>query len=469
MLPQSSHLADLISTDRNHYWHAFTQMAEYEPLIIQEAKGVWLHDHLGRRLLDGGSSMWCNVHGHRHPFIDSALRQQIERVAHVTSLGISNPTTIQLTERLLDISPSNLECVFYSCDGASAVEVALKMAFQYWRQIDPPQNQRSLYMAVGGAYHGDTLGAVSVGGVARFHAMFSPLLFDAVRGPMPDTYRVPEQVPEEHLAEYYLSQYRTLFETYGNRLAAVIIEPMLQAAAGMVMHPKGFLQGLSAMAKQFNVLLIADEIATGMGRTGKMWACEWEGVQPDFLCSGKGLSGGYLPIAATLTTRQVWNAFLGDYSQSRSFFHGHTYGGNPLCSAAALATIELFEREQTLENVRIQSEYLSHRLNELASHPCIGQVRQLGLAAAIELVQCKSSRVGFPWQDKVGAQICRRALEHGVWIRPLGNVLVLMPPLCINKSELDHLIDAVAASIDQQFPSTMRNSGYSSSNKSSSV
>jgi adenosylmethionine---8-amino-7-oxononanoate aminotransferase len=462
-------MSDLGTIDRNNYWHAFTQMADYEPLIIREAQGVWLHDHLGRRLLDGGSSMWCNVHGHRHPVIDDAIRQQLDRVAHVTSLGMSNPTTIQLTERLVDITPSNLHCVFYCCDGASAVEVALKMAFQYWRQIDPPQNNRTLYLAVGGAYHGDTLGAVSVGGVARFHAMFSPLLFDVVRGPMPDTYRFPEEIPDDQLTDYYLSQYRMLFETYGDRLAAVVIEPLLQAAAGMVLHPKGFLRGLAELAKQFSVLIIADEIATGMGRTGQMWACQWEAVQPDFLCTGKGLSGGYLPISATVTTRQVWNAFLGDYSQSRSFFHGHTFSGNPLCSAAALATIDLFESERTLDNVQTQAQYLHHRLSQIASHPHVGQVRQLGLAAAIELVESKAARLGFPWQDRVGAQVCNRALKHGVWIRPLGNVLVLMPPLCIQKGDLDYLVDAVMASIDEQFPWESGGMIHSSSSKNSSV
>lgn len=462
-------MTDLLAIDRNNYWHAFTQMAEYEPLIIDRAEGVWLHDHHGRRLLDGGSSMWCNVHGHRHPIIDQAIRQQLDQVAHVTSLGMSNPTTIRLTEKLIEITPPNLECVFFSSDGASAVEVALKMAFQYWRQVEPPQNERNLYLAVGGAYHGDTLGAVSVGGVARFHAMFSPLLFDVVRGPMPDTYRYPDGIALQDLAEFYLSEYRKLFATYGERLAAVVIEPLLQAAAGMVLHPEGFLRGLVELARQYDVLVIADEIATGMGRSGRMWACDWESVQPDFLCAGKGLSGGYLPIAATITTRKVWNAFLGDYSQSRSFFHGHTFGGNPLGSAAALATIELFDSQKTLENVGTQAERLGHRLQDIASHPNAGHVRQIGLAAAVELVECRTSRLGFPWQQRVGAQVCNRALQHGVWIRPLGNVIVLMPPLSIQQDELDHLMDGVAAAIEEQFPTARRRLSQSSSIENSSA
>lgn len=444
-------MATLQHIDRHNYWHAFTQMAEYEPLIIREAQGVWLIDDSGRRLLDGVSSLWCNVHGHRHPKIDAAIVEQLNRVAHVTSLGMSNPTTIQLTEKLIDIAPQGLECVFYSSDGASAVEVALKMAFQYWRQIDRPEPQRDLYLAVGGAYHGDTLGAVSVGGVARFHAMFSPLLFDVVRGPSPDTYRTPVDLQGPALAEYYLSQYRSLFAQFGDRLAAVIIEPLIQAAAGIVINPPGFLKGLAEMAREYGVLLIADEIATGIGRTGKMWACDWEEVQPDFLCMGKGLSGGYLPIAATMTTRKVWNAFLGDYSQSRSFFHGHTYGGNPLACAAALATLQLFDTESTLDNVQRQAEVLSERLQALESHPHVGHIRQHGLIAAIELVECKASRTGFAWQDKVGVQVCRRAIDCGVWLRPLGNVIVLIPPLCIQDAETHLLIDSVNHSIADQF------------------
>jgi adenosylmethionine---8-amino-7-oxononanoate aminotransferase len=444
-------MSDLYETDRHHYWHAFTQMAEYEPLIVQQAEGVWLIDQHGRKLLDGVSSLWCNVHGHRHAAIDAAIREQLNRVAHVTSLGMSNPTTIQLTKKIIEIAPQGLECVFYSSDGSSAVEVALKMAFQYWRQIERPEPQRDLYLAIGGAYHGDTLGAVSVGGVARFHAMFSPLLFDVVRGPSPDSYRTPDGLDGQQLTEYYLSQYRKLLEQFGNRLAAVIVEPLIQAAAGIVMNPSGFLSGLAKLTREFGTLLIADEIATGMGRTGKMWACQWEEVEPDFLCIGKGLSGGYLPIAATVTTRQVWNAFLGDYSQSRSFFHGHTYGGNPLACAAALATLQLFETEKTLANVNRQAENLARLLQPLASHPNVGNIRQKGLIAAIELVECKVTRTGFAWQEKIGVQVCQRAIQRGVWLRPLGNVLVLIPPLCIQNDELIFLVDTVSEAIAEQF------------------
>lgn len=442
---------NLQQVDRENYWHAFTQMAEYEPLIIERAKGVWLYDTTGRKLLDGVSSMWCNVHGHGNPEIDAAITDQLSKVAHVTSLGMSNTTTIELTAALVESAPEGLECVFYSSDGACAVEVALKMAFQYWRQIDSPQPQRDLYLAVGNAYHGDTLGSVSVGGVARFHSMFAPLLFDVVRGPCPDSYRCPDTVDPAGLCAHYLAEYELLFNQFGDRLAAVVIEPMVQGAAGMVMHPAGFLKGLAQLAARHDVLLICDEIATGVGRTGRMWACEWEEVRPDFLVTGKGLTGGYLPMSATLTTRKVWNAFLGSYSQSRSFFHGHTYGGNPLCSAAALKTLQLVRRDNLCERVIELSDSLRLRMAKLLGHPNVGDVRIRGLIGAIELVQSRATREGFPWHDRIGHQVCERMINRGVWSRPLGNVIVIMPPLCISQSELDFLADVVIEAIQQQF------------------
>lgn len=439
---------ELLEWDRAHVWHAFTQMAEYEPLVVDRAEGVWLYDHHGRKLLDGVSSMWCNVHGHRHPKIDAAIVEQLGKVAHVTSLGMSNSTTIALARRLVDCSPSGLECVFFSSDGSSAVEVALKMAFQYWRQCSAPEPRRDLFLAVGNAYHGDTLGSVSVGGVSRFHAMFDPLLFDVVRGPCPDGYRLPTGVETAEAAKAaYLKQYDELLEQFSGRIAAIIVEPLVQGAAGMVMHPPGFLRGLRELATQHNTLFIADEIAVGMGRTGKLWACEWEEVQPDFLCAGKGLSGGYLPLAATLTTRRVWDAFLGDYAQSRSFFHGHTYGGNPLSCAAALATFELLEEDGILANVRRQSEQLRAALGRLESLPSVGDIRCCGLIAAVELVADQRLKLAYPWAERRGHQVCEVAMQHGVWLRPLGNVLVIMPPLSIETRHIEQIVSAVEAGI----------------------
>lgn len=429
----------LLAWDREIVWHAFTQMAEYQPFVIERAEGRTLYDLDGNAYLDGVSSLWCNVHGHRHPRLDAAVVAQLGKVAHVTSLGMSNPTTIQLAKRLVDFAPAGLTRVFFSDSGATSVEVALKMAFQYWQQRSNPRPTKTRYLAFDAAYHGDTLGSVSVGGVARFHAMFRPLLFDVVRAPTPDTYRRPAHVSPEQMLEYYLDQFRGLLVKHREELAAVVIEPLMQCAAGMVAHPPGFLRGVRDLTREHDVLLIADEVAVGMGRTGTMFACEQENVSPDFLCLAKGLTGGYLPVAATLTTDEVWSAFLGDYSSSRTFFHGHTYGGNPLGAAVALATLEVFEQERTLEHLRPKIERLTQHLARISELSHVGDVRQRGFIAGIELVRDRSIGEPYPWEERRGMRACQSALAKGVWLRPLGNVVVIMPPLTTTLEELDRI------------------------------
>jgi adenosylmethionine-8-amino-7-oxononanoate aminotransferase len=439
--------AQLVTWDREHVWHAFTQMAEYEPLLIERAEGCTLIDAQGRRLIDGVGSLWCNVHGHRHPRIDAAIRAQLDQVAHVTLLGMAHPTTVRLARRLAELSPAGLEHVFFSDDGATAVEVALKMAFQYWRQCEQPQPAKTRYIAFENAYHGDTLGSVSVGGVARFHEMFRPLLFEVLRLPAPDTYRLPLGVTRSSACDHYLSQLEGLLETRHHEIAALVIEPLMQCAAGMLQHPPGFLRGVRELTQRYQVLLIADEVAVGMGRTGSLFACEQEGVSPDFLCLAKGLTGGYLPLAATLTTDEVWRAFLGKYEESRTFFHGHTYGGNPLGAAAALATLDVFDEEQTLAQLPAKIARLGEHLARLADHPHIGDVRQCGLIAGIELVKDKDTQTPYPWAEKRGIRVCQQALGQGVWLRPLGNVVVIFPPLAISLAELDQICSAVELGI----------------------
>ena len=446
-MPVEPSIEQLQAWDRTHVWHPFTQMAEYVPLLIQSARGCTLIDIDGREYLDGVSSLWCNIHGHRHPKLDEAIRQQLDEVAHVTLLGTAHPTTVKLARKLVEIAPAGLDRVFFSDDGATAVEVALKMAFQYWRQRSPPQPRKSKYLAFDNAYHGDTLGSVSVGGVARFHEMFRPLLFDVVRLPTPELYRLPRGVTRETACQHFLAQLEAALEQHGEELAAVVIEPLMQAAAGMVLHPPGFLRGVRELTEKHDVLLIADEVAVGMGRTGKMFACEHEGVAPDFLCLAKGLTGGYLPLAATLTTGEVWNAFLGRYEESKSFFHGHTYGGNPLGTAVALATLEVFDEERTLENLQPKIGRLSEHLARMAQLPHVGDVRQCGLIAGIELVRDQATKEAYPWAEKRGIRVCQHALTEGVWLRPLGNVVVIMPPLAISQGELDHICGAVERGI----------------------
>lgn len=439
----------LLTWDREILWHPFTQMAEHESRIIDRAQGCVLVDIDGRQYLDGVSSLWCNIHGHRHPRLDEAIRAQLDRVAHVTLLGSSHPTTIQLARRLVDVTPAGLEHVFFSDDGATAVEVALKMAFQYWQQRANPRPAKTKYIALADAYHGDTIGSVSVGGVARFHDMFRPLLFDVMRLPCPDTYRRPEGVSRDAALGYYLGLVEQTLAREHDQIAALVMEPLIQAAAGMIVHPAGYLRGVRDLTRKYDVLLIADEVAVGMGRTGRLFACEHEDVVPDFLCMAKGLTGGYLPLAATLTTSEIWNAFLGDYSQSKSFFHGHTYSGNPLGAAVALATLDIFDQEQTLQQMVPKVERLKEHLARIAEHPHVGDVRQRGLIAGIELVRDRATKEPYAWQEKRGIQVCRHALEEGVLIRPLGNVIVIMPPLAIALDQLDRICLAVERGIEE--------------------
>ncbi|MEX2112223.1 MAG: adenosylmethionine--8-amino-7-oxononanoate transaminase [Pirellulales bacterium] len=433
--------------DREIVWHAFTQMSEYEPFIIQSARGCTLVDLDGRETLDGVSSLWCNIHGHRHPKLDAAIRRQLDEVAHITLLGSSHPTTIKLAKRLVDIAPAGLGHVFFSDSGATAVEVALKMALQYWRQRPDPRPGKTTYLALGDAYHGDTLGSVSVGGVERFHAMFEPLLFDVLRTPAPDMFRLPPGVTREGALAHYLRAAEQILSEQHERIAAVVIEPLVQAAAGMIMHPPGYLRGLAELARRYGVLLIADEVAVAFGRTGKMFACEHEQVSPDLLCVAKGLSGGYLPVAATLATDEIWQAFLAPYVESKAFFHGHTYGGNALGAAVALATLDVFEEEQTLANLAPKIARLSQHLARIALHSHVGDVRQCGLIGAVELVRDRGTKEPFPWAEKRGIRACEEARKHGVWLRPLGNVLVVMPPLIVTLDELDRIATALQAGI----------------------
>ncbi len=445
--PEDLTLEKLQRWDRAHVWHAFTQMAEYEPFIIERARGCTLVDTEGREYLDGVSSLWCNVHGHRHPRLDAALREQLDRVAHVTSLGASNPTTIQLAKRLVDVSPEGLEHVFFSSDGSCAVEVAIKMSLQYWRQKPSPQNDKTLFLALGDAYHGDTLGSVSVGGVARFHAMFEPLLFEVLRLPTPNAQRPPAGCEDDAGLTYHVAQLEAVLQEHHSRIAAMVIEPMVQCAAGMVMHPPGYLRAVRALTRKYDVHLIADEVAVGMGRTGRLFACEHEGVSPDFVCLGKGLTGGYLPMSATLTSTEAWNAFLGEYADSKQFFHGHTFGGNPLCAAVALATLDVFEEEQTLAKLPARIARIAEQLAPLREHRHVGNVRQCGMIAAVDLVQSRTTNEPFPWEEKRGLQVCHEALKAGVWLRPLGNIVVVMPPLAVAENEIDRICQAVCQGV----------------------
>lgn len=433
--------------DREVVWHAFTQMAEYEPLLIERGEGCRVIDADGNSLIDGVSSLWCNVHGHRHPKLDAAIIDQLGKIAHTTQLGASNSTTIRMAKALVDVAPPNLNHVFFASDGAAAIEVALKMALQYWRQRPDSKPKKTRYLALGEAYHGDTIGSVSVGGVARFHEMFKPLLFEPLRLPVPDTYRCEDGETAPDVCARHLSYLENVLQKEHESIAAMVIEPLVQCAAGMVMHPAGYLRGVRDLTAEYDVLLIADEVAVGCGRTGKMFACEHEDVEPDFLCLGKGLTGGYLPVAATLATDEIFGAFLGSYAESKTFFHGHTFSGNPLGAAVALASLELFAEENVLASVEEKTKRLADHLARIAALPHVGDVRQRGLIAGIELVRDEATKEPYDWGEKRGFRVCNIAKRHGVLIRPLGNVVVVMPPLAISLDELDTICHAVEAGI----------------------
>jgi len=440
--------AELTHWDGHHSWHSFTQMAEYEPLVIERAEGVWLYDIEGNRYLDGVSSIWCNLLGHGHPQINAAIRDQLDQIAHSTSLGMGNRPAATLAKRLADITPGDLQHVFFGSDGSSVTEAALKMAFQYWIQCDEPRPEKTKYIALGQAYHGDTLGSASVGGIARFHEIFAPLLFDVIRLPAPNPRALPAGVAKTQALEFYLGQLEAVLVEQHEEIAAFVLEPLIQGAAGMLFHPPGYLRGVRELTRKYEVLLITDEIVTGFGRTGKMFACQHEDVVPDILCLGKSITGGYLPLSAAITHPKIYDAFLGDAASGRAFAHGHTYSGNPLAAAAALATIDLLETGQIVEQLGAKSEQLGNILKQLEAHPHVATTRQHGMIAAVELTATVGEEQPYPAELRVGYQVCREALRQGVWLRPLRDVLVIVPPLTIAPDELELLGSVLLQSID---------------------
>ncbi|MBI2371931.1 MAG: adenosylmethionine--8-amino-7-oxononanoate transaminase [Deltaproteobacteria bacterium] len=431
----------LIEDDRRYLWHPFTQMAEWareEPLVVERAEGCHLIDIRGRRYLDGVSSLWVNLHGHRHPRLDRALRTQLDRVAHSTLLGLSHPPAIELARALVRLAPRGLTRCFFSDNGSTAVEVALKMAFQYWQHRRAPRRRR--FVAFSDAYHGDTLGAVSVGGISLFHQVYSPLLFDVLRVPGPYCYRCPLKLSYPGCGMACLELVEETLRRHRQEVAGLILEPLVQGAGGMLVQPPGYLRAVRDLCTKYGILLIADEVAVGFGRTGKMFACEHEGVTPDLLCLAKGITGGYLPLAATLTTEAVYEAFLGPYPQLRTFFHGHSYTGNPLACAVALANLEIFRHERVLQRVQSRIAAWSAGLDGFRELAHVGEVRQRGLIAGIELVRDRESREPYPLEAQVGIRVARVAREGRVILRPLGNVIVLMPPLAISPRQLTTLL-----------------------------
>ncbi len=442
----------LAADDHRYIWHPFTQMQDYlqeEPLIIESGAGCTLKDIRGNEYLDGVSSLWTNVHGHRKAEIDQAIKAQLDRVAHSTLLGLSNVPAINCAKKLVEIAPAGLSKVFYSDNGSTAVEVALKMAFQYQRQARAGSPERLNFITLAHAYHGDTIGAVSLGGIDLFHATYRALLFTSLQAASPYCYRCVfgKTYPACGLA--CLQQLADLMEAHEGEVAALVIEPLVQGAAGMIIHPPGYLRGVRELCTQHSIIMIADEVAVGFGRTGRMFACEHEGVRPDIMALAKGITGGYLPLAATLTTEDIYLGFLGRYEEFKTFFHGHTYTGNPLACAAAVANLEIFAAEDTINKSTAKIARLRERLQAMKLLRHVGDVRQRGFMVGIELVADRESKSEFPPADKVGHRVILAARKRGLIIRPLGNIIVLMPPLSIREEEIDRLCDITYEAIKE--------------------
>jgi len=430
-------------------WHPCTQMKDHEqlPLIpIRRGDGVWLEDFDGKRYLDAVSSWWVNVFGHANPRINQRIKDQVDQLEHVMLAGFSHQPVVELSERLVALTPDGLERVFYTDNGSTGIEVALKMSFHYWRNSGRERKQR--FVTLTNSYHGETVAAMSVGDVALFTDTYKPLLLDTFKVPSPDCYLRPEGVSwEEHSRQMFAHMEQTLAE-YHRDIAAVIVEPLIQGAGGMRMYHPIYLKLLREACDRYEVHLIHDEIAVGFGRTGTMFACEQAGITPDFLCLSKALTGGYLPMAAVLTTDRLYQAFYDDYSTLRAFLHSHTYTGNPLACAAALATLDIFAEDNVIEANKALAARMASATAHLAEHPHVAEVRQTGMALAIEMVQDKPSRTSYPWQERRGLKVYQHALERGALLRPLGSVVYFLPPYCITEEQIDFLAAVASEGID---------------------
>jgi len=444
-------VSDLGQRDQRYLWHPFTQMSEWmdgRPVVIERGEGNYLVDTEGHRYLDGISSMWVNLHGHDHPRIRDAIHAQLDRIAHSTLLGLASIPSIEVAERLVSVAPPGLTRVFFSDNGATAMEVALKIAFQFWQQRgDPESLRRTRFVSLRGAYHGDTLGAVALGGIDSFHRVFQPLVAPQLRAENAYCYRCPYELTHPECGIHCLESLESVLEQHGETVAAVFVEPIMQAPAGMIPFPAGWLRRARELCDAHGTLLATDEVATGFGRTGTLFACEHEDVTPDLMGIAKGMTAGFLPLAATLATDRIFDAFLGSVTAGRQLFHGHSYSGNALGCAATLANLEVFEEEKVLERVGRTSAHLAERLESLRSLPAVGDIRQRGLMVGVELVSERETRAAFDPADRIGHLVCMAMRRRSVILRPLGDTVVVLPPLSVTEAEIDLMIGALAESI----------------------
>lgn len=440
---------ELKESDHRFVWHPFTQMRTWmksEPLIIERGEGNYLIDVTGRRYLDGVSSLWCNVHGHRKRELDDALKAQLEKIAHSTMLGLANVPAIDLARELVAIAPVGLSRVFYSDSGAEAVEVATRMAAQYWQLTGAPE--RTLFLTLTESYHGDTIGSVSLGYSEVFHRHVRPLLFPVLKVDPPHLFRFDRGMSQADAIAEALTAARRLIGEHPGQLAALVIEPMMQGAAGMWTQSPEYLREIAAIAREAGALVICDEVATGFGRTGTMFASEHADLTPDLLCLGKGITGGYMPLAATLAGEKIFDAFLGEPGEYRAFFYGHTYTGNPLAAAVALANLKVFRDEAVIERIQPRIRQLDAGLRRrFAGHPHVADIRQCGLMVGVELMEDPKRRVPYKIEQMIGVRVIEAARNAGVVIRPLGNVIIMMPPLSISEDEIEMLLDVTCDAV----------------------
>jgi len=445
-------MAKYLERDKQVLWHPFTQMKDWmenPQIVIADGEGDTLIDAAGKKYLDGVSSLWCNVHGHRKMQIDVAIKRQLNRVAHSTMLGLTHMPGIELAERIIEIAPQGLKRVFYSDSGSEAVEIALKMAFQYWQHRGKRYVKKTKFIALKEGYHGDTVGSVSVGGIDLFHSLFKPLLFDAYFAPAPYCYRCPFDEDKDKCKKECLKALEKIVKARASEVAALIIEPLVQCAGGMIVAPEGYLTEVRKLCTKYKILMITDEVAVGFGRTGRMFACDHEGIGPDLMAIAKGLTGGYLPLAATLATEEIFQQFLGAPEEHKTFFHGHTYTGNQLACAAAIANLDVFEQEGTLEAIQPKIALLASKLERFRELSHVGDVRQRGMIAGIELVADEKTKKSFPEKERIGHRVCLAARKHGLFIRPLGDVIVVFPPLCITNEHLEQMTDIIYACVEE--------------------
>ncbi|MDD5722228.1 MAG: adenosylmethionine--8-amino-7-oxononanoate transaminase [Syntrophales bacterium] len=441
---------DLAEVDGKYLWHPFTQMRGYvdeKPPIIEQGEGCILIDVDGNRYIDAVSSLWTNIHGHRKEALDRALVDQVGKLAHSTLLGLSGVPAIRLAKSLIEIAPEGLTRVFYSDSGSTAVEIALKIAFQYHRQAPGGDPNKQKFIHLSNAYHGDTIGSVSVGGIDLFHSMYKELLFKTIKVTSPYCYRCAFEKSYPSCGMECLSDMEDAMAKHHHEAAALIVEPIVQGAGGILVQPPGYLKRVRELCTRFGVFMIADEVAVGFGRTGKMFACQHEGVSPDIMAVAKGITGGYLPLAATLASEKIYEGFLGEYEEFKTFFHGHTYTGNALACAVAIANLEVFEKERTIENLQAKIAHFTKKLEPFTSLAHVGDVRQCGFMVGIELVANRETKEPFTPEKRTGHRVITEARKRGVIIRPLGDVVVLMPPLAISLQEMDQICDATYESI----------------------